>query len=84
MEKESMPSTGESGWSVVRKLLGEDLLSVVMPVYRLAETEIAMSDHKELLLLFVNRSYIHAVPKRCLGDKEILDFKAYFEEKGLI
>ncbi len=53
-------------------------------VYRLAETEICMIEHKELMLMFVNRSYIHAIPKRCLGDEDVLAFKAYFEEKGLI
>jgi|GEM_PF-1671068 len=64
--------------------LVQDETKVEKTVYRLAETEAVMIDHKELLLLFVNRSYIHAVPKRCLGDKEMLEFKAYFEEKGLI
>lgn len=61
-----------------------DDTKVEKTVYRLAETEIVLSDRKELLLMFVNRTYIHAIPKRCLGDKEILEFKAYFEEKGLI
>ena len=53
-------------------------------VYRLAETEICLSDQHGLLLIFVNRSFIHAIPKRCLGDADILAVKAYFEEKGLI
>ena len=61
----------------------KDETQIAKTVYRLAETEIFMADRKDLLLIFVNRSYIHAVPKRCLGDKEILDFKSYFEEKGL-
>lgn len=52
-------------------------------VYRLAETEILLEDKRGLLLMFVNRSFIHAIPKRCLGDSDILSFKAYFEEKGL-
>ncbi len=63
--------------------LVKDETEIAKTVYRLAETEIFMADRKDLLLIFVNRSYIHAVPKRCLGDKELLDFKAYFEEKGL-
>ena len=64
--------------------LVKDETQVEKTVYRLAETEIVMSDIKDLLLIFVNRSYIHAVPKRCLGTDEMLAFKAYFEEKGLI
>ena len=52
-------------------------------VYRFAETEICMSDVKELLLVFVNRTYIHAIPKRCLSTDEVLSFKSWFEEKGL-
>lgn len=63
--------------------LVQDRTEIAKTVYRLAETEIYMADRKDLLLIFVNRSYIHAIPKRCLGDKETLDFKAYFEEKGL-
>ena len=61
-----------------------DDTKVEKTVYRLAETEILLGDRKCLLLMFVNRNYIHAIPKRCLGDKEMLDFKAYFEEKGLV
>lgn len=62
----------------------KDETKVEKTVYRLTETEISMSDQHGLLLLFVNRSFIHAVPKRCLSDSEVLDFKAYFEEKGLV
>ena len=64
--------------------LVKDDTQVEKTVYRLAETEICMSEKQELLLMFVNRSYIHAIPKRCLSDAEINAFKAYFEEKGLI
>ena len=64
--------------------LVKDETQVEKTVYRLAETEIVMSDVKDLILIFVNRSFIHAVPKRCLGTDEMLAFKAYFEEKGLI
>ncbi|MBO6303442.1 MAG: hypothetical protein J6N15_13490 [Ruminiclostridium sp.] len=65
------------------ELVRDDTKPPEKTVYRLAETEVFMADHKELLLMFVNRSYIHAVPKRCLGTEEMLAFKAYFEEKGL-
>lgn len=64
--------------------LVKDDTQVEKTVYRLAETEICMSDQRDLLLMFVNRSFIHAIPKRCLSDEEILAFKAYFEEKGLV
>ncbi len=30
--------SGDGGWSCVREVLGEDLLSVILPVYRLGET----------------------------------------------
>ena len=63
--------------------LVQDDTKVEKTVYRLAETEICMEDRNGILMLFVNRSYIHAVPKRCLGTDEMLAFKAYFEEKGL-
>ena len=63
--------------------LVRDDTKIEKTVYRLAETEVCMSDQRDILLLFVNRSYIHAVPKRCLSEEEILGFKTYFEEKGL-
>jgi hypothetical protein len=79
----------EEGSEAAKEIAGNpelvrDGTKVEKTVYRLAETEICMSDHKELLLMFVNRSYIHAIPKRCLSDEEVLAFKTYFEEKGLI
>lgn len=64
--------------------LVKDETQIEKTVYRLAETEICMSEQRDLLFLFVNRTYIHAIPKRCLTDSEILTFKSYFEEKGLI
>ena len=30
--------SGDGGWSCVREVLGEDLLSVILPVYRLGDT----------------------------------------------
>ena len=64
--------------------LVKDDTKIEKTVYRLAETEVVMSEKRGLLLLFVNRSYIHCVPARCLGDADILTFKSYFEEKGLV
>ena len=63
--------------------LVRDDTQVQKTVYRLAETEIVMSEQRDLLLVFVNRSYIHCIPERCLSTEEILAFKAYFEEKAL-
>jgi hypothetical protein len=62
----------------------KDDTQIEKTVYMLANTEILLCDCKELLLMFVNRSFIHAIPKRCLNDVQVLDFKAYFEEKGLM
>ena len=81
--------TVEEGSEAAREIaenpgLVQDDTQIAKTVYRLAETEIAMADRKEMILVFVNRSYIHAIPKRCLSDKELLDLKAYFEEKSLI
>ena len=64
--------------------LVKDETQVEKTVYLLTETEICMAEGKNVLFVFINRSYIHAIPKRCLSDKEILDFKSYFEEKGLV
>ncbi len=63
--------------------LVQDETQVQKTVYRLAETEIVMSEQRGLLLIFVNRSYIHCIPERCLTTEEVLAFKAYFEEKAL-
>ncbi len=64
--------------------LVKDDTRIEKTVYKLTETEVCMSEQRGILLLFVNRSYIHAVPERCLSEEEILGFKAYFEEKGLV
>ena len=53
-------------------------------IYKLDETEIVMSEQRDLLLVFVNRTYIHCIPERCLSTEETLAFKAYFEEKALV
>ena len=81
--------TVEEGSEAAKELaehpeLIKDETQVAKTVYRLAETEICLSDQRGLLLMFVNRSYIHAIPKRCLGADEMLAVKAYFEEKGLV
>ncbi len=34
----SVSNAGDPGWSCVREVLGEDLLSVILPVYRLGDT----------------------------------------------
>ncbi|MCM1335338.1 MAG: hypothetical protein NC084_02345 [Bacteroides sp.] len=50
-------------------------------VYRLAETEIFFEEKDGLFLLFVNRSYIHTIPGRCLAEEEKARLKEYFDEK---
>ena len=65
------------------ELVRDDTEKVEKTVYKLAETEICMGEGKDVIFVFVNRSYIHAVPRRCLSDSEYLDFKAYFEDKSL-
>lgn len=50
-------------------------------VYPLAETEIAFTEKDGLFLLFVNRSYIHTIPLRCLSEEQAAQTRAYFEEK---
>ncbi len=52
-------------------------------VYPLAETELCFEEKDGLLFLFVNRSYIHTIPLRCLSDEETERVRAYFSEKGL-
>ncbi len=62
----------------------QDETHIEKTVYRLEETEIVMSEQRDLLLVFVNRSFIHCIPERCLTAEETLAFKAYFEEKALV
>ncbi len=52
-------------------------------VYKLAETEILFEEKDELFLIFVNRAYIHTIPKRCLSDIEQQQLKTYFGDKAL-
>lgn len=50
-------------------------------VYLLSETEVAFEEKDGLFLLFVNRSYIHTIPLRCLSEEQAAQTRAYFEEK---
>lgn len=50
-------------------------------VYRLSETEIFFEEKDGLFLLFVNRSYIHTIPTRCLSEEQAARIREYFEEK---
>ncbi len=50
-------------------------------VYPLSETEVAFEEKDGLFLLFINRSYIHTIPLRCLSEEQAAQTRAYFEEK---
>lgn len=50
-------------------------------VYLLSETEVAFEEKDGLFLLFINRSYIHTIPLRCLSEEQAAQTRAYFEEK---
>lgn len=50
-------------------------------VYPLSETEVAFEEKDGLFLLFINRSYIHTIPLRCLSEEQAARTRAYFEEK---
>lgn len=50
-------------------------------VYRLSETELFFEERDGLFLLFVNRSYIHTIPIRCLTEEQAARIRTYFEEK---
>lgn len=50
-------------------------------VYRLSETELFFEERDGLFLLFVNRSYIHTIPIRCLTEEQAAQIRTYFEEK---
>lgn len=52
-------------------------------VYNLSETEITFMEKDELIMMFVNRSYIHTIPKRCLSEEEIKLIEAYYTDKAL-
>lgn len=50
-------------------------------VYRLSETELFFEEKDGLFLLFVNRSYIHTIPVRCLTEEQAARTREYFEDK---
>ena len=52
-------------------------------VYQLSETDICFEEKNDLLMLFVNRAYIHTIPARCLSESEREQVRNYFTEKGL-
>ena len=52
-------------------------------VYNHIDTEMLFTEKDGLLMLFVNRSFIHTIPVRCLSESEQEQVKAYFSEEGL-
>lgn len=63
--------------------LVKDETQVEKSVYRMADTGFDIGETDELLMLFVNRTYIHTIPKRCLSESDISSFKEYFADKGI-
>lgn len=50
-------------------------------VYRLSETELSFEEKDGLFFVFVNRSYIHTIPLRCLSEEQTGQIREYFSEK---
>lgn len=77
--------TVEEGSEAEKNLPEEEPKSEEIPktVYNLSETEITFAEKDGLIMMFVNRSYIHTIPKRCLSEEEIKLIEAYYTDKAL-
>jgi len=77
--------TVEEGSEAAKELPKEQPQTEEIPktVYNLSETEITFMEKDELIMMFVNRSYIHTIPKRCLSENEIKLIEAYYTDKAL-
>jgi len=77
--------TVEEGSEAEKELADKPIETEDIPktVYNLSETEICFSEKDGLIMMFVNRSYIHTIPKRCLTDEQIKLIEAYYTDKTL-
>lgn len=88
-ETVAITSTGiytvEEGSEAEKEIPAEAIKDEEIPktVYHLSETDICFEEKNDLFMVFVNRSYIHTIPMRCLSDSEKEQVRNYFTEKGL-
>lgn len=77
--------TVEEGSEAEKQLSENEPITEEIPktVYNLSETEITFMEKDELIMMFVNRSYIHTIPKRCLSEEDIKLIEAYYTDKAL-
>ena len=77
--------TVEEGSEAEKELADKPIETEDIPktVYNLSETEICFSEKDGLIMMFVNRSYIHTIPKRCLTNEQIKLIEAYYTDKTL-
>lgn len=77
--------TVEEGSEAEKQLSENEPVTEEIPktVYNLSETEITFMEKDELIMMFVNRSYIHTIPKRCLSEEDIKLIEAYYTDKAL-
>ena len=77
--------TIEEGSEAEKEIPADALKKEEIPktVYQLSETDICFEEKDGLFMLFINRSFIHTIPVRCLSDGEQKMVRDYFTEKGL-
>lgn len=76
--------TVEEGSEAEKELLRNPVPAeeIQKTVYNLSETDIFFAEKNEVFMLFINRSYIHTIPARCLSAEEREKLRNYFSEKG--
>ncbi len=51
--------------------------------YLLSETDLCFFEKDDLLMIFINRSYIQTIPVRCLSVEQLEQVRAYYTDKNL-
>lgn len=77
--------TVEEGSEAAKEMPADAVKDEEIPktVYQLSETDISFTEKDNLFMMFVNRSYIHTIPLRCLSEAEQEQVRSYYTEKNL-
>ncbi len=87
-ETVAITSTGvytvEEGSEAEKEMPENAAEEVITPTtYLLSETDLCFFEKDDLLMIFINRSYIQTIPVRCLTVEQLEQVRGYYTDKNL-
>lgn len=77
--------TVEEGSEAEKEMPADAIKDEEIPptTYNLSETELCFYEKEDLLMIFINRSYIQTIPLRCLSAEQLEQVRGYYTDKTL-